>query len=78
MRLSLLTALVLGAAALLPQTPQDREEARPAVAVGEAAPLARLNDHTGKAVAFGGETAPADTAGAWTVLAFYPKALTGG
>jgi peroxiredoxin len=40
--------------------------------------FARLNDHTGKGVAFGGETAPADTAGPWTVLAFYPKALTGG
>jgi peroxiredoxin Q/BCP len=41
--------------------------------VGKPAPAFRLNDHTGKAVDVGG---PATTS--WTVLAFYPKAMTPG
>lgn len=41
---------------------------------GAAAPEFRLNDHTGKAVR-GSDIAKS---GAWTVLAFYPKAMTPG
>jgi thioredoxin-dependent peroxiredoxin len=41
--------------------------------VGKPAPAFRLNDHTGKAVEVGG----AATTG-WTILAFYPKAMTAG
>ncbi|MCA8971214.1 MAG: hypothetical protein KDC95_15590 [Planctomycetes bacterium] len=48
------------------------ESARPGIAVGDVAPAFRLNDHEGKLVSVGGKTAN------WTVLAFYPKALTGG
>ena len=40
--------------------------------VGTAAPSIRLNDQDGVAQAVGG------AAGDWTVLAFYPKAMTGG
>ncbi|MCB9880253.1 MAG: redoxin domain-containing protein [Planctomycetes bacterium] len=45
---------------------------RPRIAVGDVAPAFRLNDHEGKLVSVGGKTDK------WTVLAFYPKALTGG
>jgi hypothetical protein len=40
--------------------------------VGKPAPAFRLNDHTGRIVAFGGKS------DRWTVLAFYPKAATAG
>ena len=40
--------------------------------VGKTAPAFRLNDQDGAIHAVGGE------AEQWTVLAFYPKALTGG
>lgn len=40
--------------------------------VGEQAPAFRLNDHAGRAVAVGGQSAQ------WTVVAFYPKAMTPG
>ena len=40
--------------------------------VGQPAPAFRLNDHNGNAASIGGEK---DT---WTVVAFYPKALTPG
>ena len=40
--------------------------------IGKPAPAFRLNDHTGQAASVGGA---ADT---WTVVAFYPKALTPG
>ena len=40
--------------------------------VGKPAPALRLNDHTGKIVTLGGKTAN------WSVLAFYPKAMTSG
>jgi len=69
-----LPGLVLALLAFLPQ--QDataKEEARPAV--GQTAPLFRLNDHLGKAVA---PLASDDDEQLWTVLAFYPKAFTGG
>jgi hypothetical protein len=69
MRLPLLTALVLGAVAL---QPQDQDKGRRAPEVGKPAPLVRLNDDEGKAAALGG------AAEHWTVIAFYPKALTPG
>lgn len=40
--------------------------------VGRQAPAFRLNDHAGRAVAVGGESEQ------WTVIAFYPKAMTPG
>ncbi len=40
--------------------------------VGKPAPVFRLNDHDGDAVAIGGES---DN---WMLLAFYPKAMTPG
>lgn len=40
--------------------------------VGKPAPLARLNDHTGTVQTIGGEREK------WTVLAFFPKAMTPG
>jgi len=49
------------------------EDAPIGLEVGKTAPVFRLNDHTGKAVEVGG----AATTG-WTVLAFYPKAMTPG
>lgn len=42
-------------------------------AIGRPAPSFRVNDHTGKAVDVGGAASKG-----WTVLAFYPKAMTGG
>lgn len=69
MKLLLLPALVLAA---LPFVTQDDDEPKPAPEVGKPAPTIRLNDHEGRATAIGGES---DT---WTVLAFYPKALTPG
>ncbi len=40
--------------------------------VGKPAPALRLNDHTGKIVTLGGKSEN------WSVLAFYPKAMTSG
>ena len=40
--------------------------------VGKPAPAFRLNDHLGKMVKVGGESKN------WTVIAFYPKAMTPG
>ena len=41
--------------------------------IGKPAPAFRLNDHTGKGVDVGGTATTS-----WTVLAFYPKAMTPG
>lgn len=49
----------------------DPELPRP-LQVGDPAPALRLNDEQGEALALGGERET------WTVLAFYPKALTPG
>jgi len=72
MRHATFTALLL----LIPlhaQDPVDSGKEPPAPpAVGQKAPVFRLNDHTGRAVSVGG---PAET---WTVVAFYPKAATPG
>jgi hypothetical protein len=40
--------------------------------VGKSAPTATVKDHDGHDVTIGGKSKT------WTVLAFYPKALTGG
>ena len=40
--------------------------------VGDAAPTFRLNDQQGRAVSIGGESET------WTVVAFFPKAMTPG
>jgi hypothetical protein len=52
------------------QDPQPNTPAK----VGSQAPDIRLNDHTGKLQTI----TAAGTDGAWTVLAFYPKASTPG
>ena len=52
---------------------QDVKPATPEpLQVGAAAPVFRLNDHNGIAEKIGAEREQ------WTVLAFYPKALTPG
>ena len=70
---SALAVLALAGALGWVATPASGEEAPAGPAVGAAAPAFRLNDHTGKAVAVGGGATTA-----WTVLAFYPKAMTPG
>ena len=63
---------LLAVAALGP-TPQEEKSPKPQVAqVGAQAPHFRLNDQAGRVQAIGGE------AEKWTVLAFFPKAFTGG
>jgi peroxiredoxin Q/BCP len=68
MRLTLLAALVVSA--LLQAQEEAAAPRRPTV--GAPAPVFRLNDHEGHAVPLGGERE------AWTVVAFYPKAMTPG
>ncbi len=60
--LALLTLTRQGAPASAPKMPE----------VGKSAPALRLNDNTGKIVMLGGKTKN------WSVLAFYPKAMTSG
>lgn len=68
----LLPALLL-CLPLLAQDPSPTPAPKPTVAaVGEPAPHFRLNDETGAATKVGGASKT------WTVLAFYPKASTGG
>lgn len=62
---ALVAAALLGGAAMA--------EERKGVAVGAEVPDFRLNDHEGKAVRLSEMRGKA-----WVVLAFYPKALTGG
>ena len=71
MKLTLFSALCLSAVVLFPQDPVPEDE-RPVPEVGQAAPAIRLNDHAGNATAVGGE------AEHWSVLAFYPRAMTPG
>ncbi len=70
MKLTLLAALA-AAFPLAFAFQEDADEAR-GPKVGEPAPTIRLNDHAGKAVALDGSSKR------WAVLAFYPKAMTGG
>ena len=51
---------------------EEEEEAPQGPQVGKQAPAFRLNDQTGKSVSVGGENKM------WTVVAFYPKAMTPG
>ncbi|MFT5478296.1 MAG: hypothetical protein ACI8Y8_003661 [Planctomycetota bacterium] len=69
MQSPLLAAVLFTAALFVPQTP-TQQQAQPVV--GESAPRLRLNDHDGNIVTVGGEGER------WTVLAFYPKAMTPG
>ena len=57
------------AATLLVARPSDHHEGPK---IDEAAPAFRLNDHEGRATAIGGKSEE------WTVLAFFPKAMTPG
>ncbi len=71
MKISLLLATCVASLPLLFNTGQTPEQPKP-LEVGNAAPLFRLNDHNGEAVTIGGEHET------WTILAFFPKALTPG
>lgn len=69
------TAILSTAFALTLALVASQEEAPPKptpLVVGAEAPLFQLNDHSGKTVRVGGKSK------SWTVLAFYPKALTPG
>ena len=71
-----LLATLIGSLALAAQDPTPRPKPQPKPAaqatVGNAAPKFRLNDDGGSITSVGG------TSKTWTVLAFYPKAATGG
>lgn len=69
MRITLLALPILLAPLALQDSPKKVVDP---VKVGEAAPIIRLNDHTGKAARVGGKSKT------WTVLAFYPMAATPG
>ena len=69
--MKLLSLLILSPLALvLPQDPAPKAPTGPEV--GKPAPVASLNDHTGKKITIGGKSK------AWRVIACYPKAMTGG
>lgn len=57
---------------LLASSPTLFAQGDPLPVVGEPAPVVTVKDHDGKDVTVGGKSKT------WTVLAFYPKALTGG
>ena len=64
--------LALLALTLVPLAQQTGAPQAPsAPKIGSPAPTGRLNDHTGRAVSIGKSEH-------WTVLAFYPKAMTSG
>ena len=66
-------ALALGSVLTIAvQDPTPAPDADQPLAAGDAAPLFTLNDQAGKLASLG-----ADPEG-WTLIAFYPKALTGG
>jgi len=64
--------LAVALALTLAVAQQPPPESPPPLEVGAVAPTLRLNDDRGQAVTVGG------AASTWTVLAFYPKALTPG
>jgi len=70
MKIPLILVGFLTAASLMFQSSKPESLAAPEV--GKPAPTFRLNDHTGQLVTVGGEQER------WTVVAFYPKALTPG
>ena len=63
--------LLVSFLALLPLTRQGAPASK-LPEVGKPAPALRLNDHKGNIVTLGGKTKN------WSVLAFYPKAMTSG
>lgn len=65
-------ALALLAGGLLGQDAEKSQRPMPGPKVGEAAPAFRLNTHEARTVAIGGKREN------WTVVAFYPKAMTPG
>lgn len=77
---TLMTAMLLCLPALA-QTPKPAPAPKTTAAtVGKAAPAFRANDDTGALVQFGGgkRRDGGNPGKVWTVLAFYPKASTGG
>ena len=64
--------LLLAAVAALALPLQDEPEKPALPEIGGPAPTFRVNDHTGRAVAIGGESER------WSVVAFFPKAATPG
>jgi hypothetical protein len=68
-----LAPLLLVVAAAAVSSAEGERSAPPVPEVGKAAPAFRLNDHEGRVVAIGPGASKT-----WVVLAFYPKALTGG
>lgn len=77
-QMQLVTTLVLLISLVAPSTAQDRSPRKQSKApaatieVGKPAPAFRLNDHLGKMAKVGGVSKN------WTVIAFYPKAMTPG
>ena len=67
-----LAAAALAAPLYFVQDAPERSAAPAVAEVGAPAPSFRLNDQDGEIQTVGGEHEQ------WTVLAFYPKALTGG
>ena len=63
---------LLALAALGPMAQENKTPKAKVAKVGEPAPLFRLNDQAGKGTSIGSESEQ------WTVLAFFPKAFTGG
>ena len=72
MRRAIHRACVLGLAILAAPWAFEDEKSRDKIAIGKPAPVFRLDDHEGDVTTVGGETDH------WTVLAFYPKAMTPG
>ena len=70
---TLFVSLTLAAQSPTPK-PQPKPQATPTATIGKAAPHFRVNDQTGSLTKFGGAAENKN----WTVLAFYPKAATGG
>jgi hypothetical protein len=67
------TAFLASVLAMLLFGLQSKTEQKPVpLKIDAAAPSFRLNDHKGQTVAIGGQQDH------WTVLAFYPKAMTPG
>lgn len=65
MHIQILAAILLVATAL-------QSQGDPFPHIGKPAPVFTVKDHDGAEVTIGGKSET------WTVLAFYPKALTGG
>ena len=70
---TLLTLTALAGMMASTQDPPTAKTPAPArLAIGKPAPSFTLNDHTGHAVQVGGQGEK------WTLLAFFPKAMTPG